>query len=228
PEWGTRGSAGISSARRRCRRLMSEPLSPATILDTGRDFMASKVLLAAVKLGVFDALAGGPRTGDELRERLRLHPRAIPDFPDALVALGMLDRQGNGPAARYANTPETGRVLVRTSDDYMGGLLEMDHARLFRFWSDLEDALRTGQPQNEVKRTGTSMFEELYREPARLEQFMAAMSGVSRRNFVALADRFDFSPYRTLCDVGGAAGGPSSTRPAPQPPPPSTPLLLPA
>jgi hypothetical protein len=189
---------------------MSEPLSPATILDTGRDFMASKVLLAAVKLGVFDALAGGPRTGDELRERLRLHPRAIPDFPDALVALGMLDRQGNGPAARYANTPETGRFLVRASDDYMGGILEMYNDRLFRFWSDLEDALRTGQPQNEVKRTGASMFEELYREPARLEQFMAAMSGVSRRNFVALADRFDFSPYRTLCDVGGAAGDLSS------------------
>jgi hypothetical protein len=77
--------------------------------------------------------------------------------------------------------------------------------RLFRFWGDLEEALRTGLPQNETKHTGASMFEELYREPPRLEQFMAAMKGVSRRNFVALAERFDFAPYRTLCDVGGAA-----------------------
>jgi O-methyltransferase/methyltransferase family protein len=184
---------------------MPDPLSPATIFDVGRGFMSSKVLLAAVKLGVFDTLAGGPRTAEELRERVGLHPRAIPDFPDALVALGMLDREGDGPAARYANTPETARFLVRKSDDYMGGILEMYNDRLFRFWTDLEDALRTGEPQNETKRTGASMFEELYREPARLEQFMAAMSGVSRRNFVALADRFDFSPYRTLCDVGGAA-----------------------
>src|SRR5262249_57999245 len=39
----------------------------------------------------------------------------------------------------------------------------------------------------------------------RLEQFMAAMSGLSRPNFQALAERFDFAPYRTLCDVGGAS-----------------------
>jgi hypothetical protein len=49
------------------------------------------------------------------------------------------------------------------------------------------------------------MFEELYREPARLEQFLNAMSGISGANFRALAERFDFGPYRTLCDVGGAA-----------------------
>ena len=84
-------------------------------------------------------------------------------------------------------------------------MIEMFHDRLYRFWGDLEDALRTGAPQNEVKHTGRSMFEELYRDPARLEQFMAAMSGISRPNFLALAEHFDFSPYRTLCDVGGAA-----------------------
>jgi len=31
------------------------------------------------------------------------------------------------------------------------------------------------------------------------------MSAISRPNFQALADRFDFGPYRTLCDVGGSA-----------------------
>ncbi len=184
---------------------MPEPVSPAQIFETARGFMSAKVLLAGVKLGVFDALADGPLTGDALRTRLGLHPRAIPDFPDALVAVGMLAREGDGPAGRYANTPETARFLVRASEAYVGGLLEMYDDRLFRFWADLEEALRTGQPQNETKHTGAPMFEELYREPARLEQFMAAMSGISRPNFVALAERFDFAPYRTLCDVGGAA-----------------------
>ena len=32
------------------------------------------------------------------------------------------------------------------------------------------------------------------------------MTGISRINFEALADKFDFSPYKTLCDVGGATG----------------------
>jgi SAM-dependent methyltransferase len=48
------------------------------------------------------------------------------------------------------------------------------------------------------------MFEELYRDPARLEQFMRAMQGVQLGNFHALAEKFDFSRYQTVCDVGGA------------------------
>jgi predicted O-methyltransferase YrrM len=88
----------------------------------------------------------------------------------------------------------------------MGGFLEMANARLYRFWGDLTEGLRSGSPQNEIKHTGASMFAELYSKPERLEQFMDAMSGISAGNFQALAEKFDFSRYRTLCDVGGATG----------------------
>ena len=87
----------------------------------------------------------------------------------------------------------------------MGGFLEMANARLYQFWGDLTEALRTGKPQNEVKHGGASVFEELYSKPERLEQFMDAMSGISMGNFLAFAEKFDFSRYQTLCDVGGAA-----------------------
>src|SRR5438477_1499751 len=82
----------------------------------------------------------------------------------------------------------------------------MANARLYRFWGDLTEALQTGKPQNEIKRTGTAMFEELYSDPDRLEQFMNAMSGISMGPFQVLAEKFDFSRYETLCDVGGATG----------------------
>ena len=82
----------------------------------------------------------------------------------------------------------------------------MANARLYRFWGDLTEALRTGKPQNEIKHTGHAMFEELYSDPARLEQFMSAMAGISRGNFEAFAQKFDFSKYETVCDVGGATG----------------------
>src|SRR5262249_172662 len=84
--------------------------------------------------------------------------------------------------------------------------LEMLNARLYRFWSDLPTALRTGKPQNEVKHGQKTIFEELYADRAKLEQFMGAMTGLSRINFEALAEKFDFKPYKTLCDVGGATG----------------------
>ena len=61
-------------------------------------------------------------------------------------------------------------------------------------------------PQNETKHSGEPMFVKLYEVPERLEQFMNAMSGISAGNFGAFAQKFDFSKYRTLCDVGGATG----------------------
>src|SRR5260370_16048614 len=82
----------------------------------------------------------------------------------------------------------------------------MLNARLFRFWHGLTEALRTGKPQNEIKHGQKGMFEELYDELPRLEQFMGAMTGLSRINFEAFAAKFDFSHYQTLCDIGGATG----------------------
>jgi cyclopropane fatty-acyl-phospholipid synthase-like methyltransferase len=86
----------------------------------------------------------------------------------------------------------------------------MANARLYRFWADLTPALKTGKPQNEIKETGNSMFGALYADPARLEQFMDAMSGISMGNFTAFAEKFDFSRYKTLADIGGATGQLSS------------------
>jgi len=118
----------------------------------------------------------------------------------------LLERDGSGESGKYANTPAAGRFLVKTSPQYIGGILEMANARLYRFWADLTPALKTGQPQNEIKETGKSMFESLYADSARLEQFMDAMSGISMGNFMAFAEKFDFSGYNTLADIGGATG----------------------
>jgi cyclopropane fatty-acyl-phospholipid synthase-like methyltransferase len=82
----------------------------------------------------------------------------------------------------------------------------MLNRRLFKFWNDLPEALRTGKPQNETKHGDKGMFEELYTDPARLEQFLGGMTGLSRLNFEAFSEKFDFSRFKTLCDVGGATG----------------------
>jgi hypothetical protein len=169
-------------------------------------FFASKALLSAVELGLFTELGGESRTGADLEQAIGLHPRATYDFLDALVAIGMLERDGEGEGARYANTPATALYLDRSSPRYVGGILEMANARLYRFWADLTPGLKTGQPQNEVRHSQRPMFDELYADPARLEQFMDAMRGVSMANFEAFAEKFDFEPYATMADVGGATG----------------------
>jgi len=180
--------------------------SPARIMEVGMAFWPAKVLLSAIELRLFSELGSTSKTGAELQSALQLHPRANPDFFDTLVALRFLDRDGDGSAARYRNTPESAQFLDHRSPHFMGGFLEMANTRLYRFWADLTEGLRTGGPQNEIKHSGAPMFAELYRNPERLEQFMDAMSGVSAANYAALAEKFDFARYRTVCDVGGATG----------------------
>jgi len=177
---------------------------PNLILQTAFAFWNSKVLLTAVQFGLFTTLGDRRMTGEELGAELGLHPRAISDFFDALVAMKFLDREGDHPSAKYFNTPAGSLYLVQTSPRYIGGILVMLNDRLFKYWHDLPEALRTGRPQNEIKHGQKGMFEELYAEIARLEQFMGAMTGLSRINFEAFAAKFDFSRFKTLCDIGGA------------------------
>ena len=181
-------------------------LTPERVIQIGMGHWPARTLQTAVKFGLFTVLGDGGMTGDQLRIVLALSPRANPDFFDALVALGMLDRKGDGPQAVYSNSEEASAFLDKASETYVGGFLEMSHDRLYPFWTDLGAALKTGKPQNETKDGGASMFDRLYADPDRLEQFMAAMSSISAGNFQALAVKFDFGRYATLCDVGGAEG----------------------
>jgi hypothetical protein len=176
--------------------------SPEAIMQLGLGFWGSKTLLSAIELGLFTELARGPLTADDVRERLGLHPRGVRDFLDALVALGMLRREDG----RYANTPDTDLFLDRVKPSYVGGILEMAGLRLYPFWGSLTEALRTGAPQNEAKQGGNT-FDALYSDPARLENFLRAMTGISLPAARAIAAKFPWAEYRTFVDVGCAQGG---------------------
>ena len=181
---------------------MHEQPTPDNILQTGLAFWASKTLLSAIEMGLFTELARGPEPYDSLSGRLGLHARSARDFLDALVALGFLTRRGD----RYANTPETDLFLDRAKPSYIGGILEMANKRLYPFWGTLTEALRTGEPQNELKSGNPSLFQTLYADPARLQQFLAAMTGISHGANMAIARGFPWKDYRTFVDVGTAQG----------------------
>lgn len=181
---------------------MTEPLNPEKILQTGMAFWASKTLLSAVEMGVFTELSHGRESFDSLSGRLGLHPRSARDFLDTLVALGFLDRNPDG----YANTAETDLFLDRKKPSYVGGILEMANNRLYPFWGHLTEALRTGKPQNEIRNNATGFFEALYADPARLKEFLGAMTGVSHGANMKIAHAFPWANYSTYVDVGTAQG----------------------
>lgn len=177
-------------------------ISPEYILSVGTGFMAAKTLLSAVELGVFTCLADKPGTLAELEDRLELHPRASRDFLDALVALGFLERQDG----IYENTPPAARYLDTNSESYIGMLLEMSNRRLYKYWDGLTDALRNGQPQNELKTGGATLFTELAADPARHRLFLSSMTALSRAANQAIARKFPWTDCRSFVDIGTAQG----------------------
>jgi hypothetical protein len=177
-------------------------ITPDHILQVGFGFWASKTLLSAIELEVFTELAKHPLPLDDLQGRLGLHPRSARDFFDALVALGFLERNGG----TYRNTPATDMFLDKHKPTYIGGILEMCNHRLYSYWGHLTEALRTGHPQNEVREGALPLFAALYADPARLKEFLRAMTGLSQPANRAIARQFPWAKYKTFADIGTAQG----------------------
>src|ERR1043166_1574683 len=178
------------------------PPTPDHILQVGFSFWACKILLSAIELELFTELAKHALPRTELQGRLGLHPRSARDFFDALVATGFLERDGD----IYRNTPATDLYLDKRKPTYVGGMFEMCNRRLYPFWSHLTEALRTGRPQNEARDGSLSLFEALYAEPARLKEFLRAMTGLSHGANCAIARQFPWAKYKTFSDIGTAQG----------------------
>ena len=185
-----------------------DPPSPEPLLRLGLAFTASRVFLTAVELDLFTLLSKNPLTASQISDALNLHPRSVPDFPDALVALDLLTREGDGPSGVYANTTLTAHYLVRGSPAYRGQIFEMFGKRIYRFWGHLEDALRTGQPQNEAhpRNGGGALWDAMYESPEKLEAFVDSMKSLSCDAHRRFARTMEWKGVETHLDVGGASG----------------------
>lgn len=188
------------------KEIVAKQIDPSKIMQVGTGFFASKTLLTAVNLDLFTLLAQGELSGKEVQSNLGLHNRAFYDFLDALVALGFLSRKGIKDSAVYSNAADADQFLDKNKPSYIGGILEMANNRLYPFWNNLEEGLKTGKPQNEIKLHGKDFFKELYADEEKLHEFINAMSGVQMGNFIEFSKNFDFSHFNSLCDIGGAGG----------------------
>lgn len=171
------------------------------LLDIGTAYRRAQVLLSAIEVDLFTAVADQPLDADSLARSVGFHERAARDFFDALVALGLLERDANG---RYRNTPETGTYLDRRKSTFVGGMFAQFGRREYRMWETLADALRTGKPQTGIDRD--EHFTTLYSDRDRFRTFLGAMTAGSLLSAQAIAVKFPWTDYRTLVDVGTSQG----------------------
>src|SRR5215469_9653913 len=121
----------------------AEVPDPTPVLELIEAFRRSKVLFAAVSLGIFDALERSAQDAQSLASALKLQLDPVEQLLDACVALKLLRKSG----LKYQNEPIATCYLCRTSDSALTGYILYPNDVLFRMWGHLEDATREGTPR---------------------------------------------------------------------------------
>lgn len=213
----------------------------SNILKAIRGIHINQTLRAAVNLDLFSLLEKSPLSSEEIKDKLTLSSRGLNDFLDALVSLGLLNRDGSLEVAKYSNAEEVSLFLVKGSPQYIGWSFEEKMRELEQLWGQLSTALRTGTPQRramkesrelqaahtdgsnnqmmglldtargfdgpqkrDMKETEDALFKETYSSKKQKKIFVEGMNFGQLSSFNDFAKKFDFSPYKTLCDIGGA------------------------
>ncbi len=127
----------------------------------------ARAIQTALKLGIFDMLERSPLDDADLAAAISANRRATALIANAMVALGLLDKRAN----RYSLTEASRRYLLRSSAEYLGGLILFDEA-IFQTWTNLEQTIRTGLPAR-----ATDMFQS---RPEETERFIRAMDSLTR------------------------------------------------
>jgi SAM-dependent methyltransferase len=174
--------------------------NPGPIMGIMAGYWQVKILLAAVEHDVFTRLSSRPASSAELAADLGLVPLGTNGLLVGLSHLGLIElRDGT-----FHNTPTAEAFLVRGRPGYLGGYLGFCDGELNPAWDGLATALRTGQPQNKAAVAGNP-YDTLYQDAGATDGFLDSMDLLATPIGVALS-RFDWSPYHTFVDVGGARG----------------------
>ncbi len=180
---------------------MAAPL-PKTLLKLGTGYCASRILVAALELNVFGALADGPLERESLRLQLGIDERGAKPFFDALVALGLLAREGE----KFRNTAESDFYLDPGKPVYAGRLFMDKEWGPLGSWDRLSSALRTGRPV-ERPRDLRDGFTAEYADPIKRELFLREMTAASQETAQAIIGAFPWAGFASVADIGCAQGG---------------------
>jgi SAM-dependent methyltransferase len=166
-------------------------ITPEPIFQLASGFMAAKHLFVANEIGLFDKLAPGPATLEQLAECTGIARPRVRILADALVALGLIERQGN----QYQNGPVAAAFLSGAGPADLRPVLRFWNHLSYPMWTKLEEAVRTGQGQGTMALSGEQ--QRIFSEGVEAIQAVPAM---------ALPTTYDFRCHRRVLDLGGSTG----------------------
>jgi C-methyltransferase len=177
--------------------------APAVMFEMIVAAWAAQAIQVAAELGIADALADRPLPLDELANRVGADPDALRRLMRALISRGVFHQRRDG---RYDLTA-LAETLRADAPFSMHGYARLAGSPQHReHWTLLVEAVRSGKSIVPQLR-GKDAFDYLNDEPELAKLFNDAMTGLSGLAAIAVVAGYDFSPYRTIVDVGGGHGG---------------------
>ena len=171
------------------------------LIEMGTASFVAAILTGAAKVGLADRLADGPKSAAELAGPMNLHEGALHRLMRTLAGFGLLTE---GEGRTFALTP-LGEAMRTGAPGAARATLLAFNGLLWRGWEEFAYSLQTGKPAFD-KVFGTPLFEYLATDRALASHFNETMVGFHGQEPPAVADAYDFSPYSTIVDVGGASG----------------------
>ena len=179
------------------------PPDPTVVLDLLEMFRRSKVMFAAVKLGVFDQLRHAAQTPQELAATLQADAGALEQLLCACVSLSLLEKRGD----RFANTPAADAYLTSDSPHRFTGYIQYSNDVMWPMWSHLEDAVREGGHRwKQTYGWEGPIFANFFKSDDARREFLMGMNGFGVLSSPQVVNAFDLSGFRTLVDLGAATG----------------------
>jgi acetylserotonin N-methyltransferase len=181
---------------------ISKP-DPSIVLDLLQAFRSSKVMFAAVSLGVFDSLRTGGKPLPVLANELKANPDALERLLDACVGLQLLARDDHG----YSNAPAASTYLCSSSPHRLTGYINYSNDVMWKLWGNLEDAVREGG--HRWKQTfgwDGPIFSNFFRTEEAKREFLMGMHGYGLISSPQVIAAFDLDKFRCLVDLGGGTG----------------------
>jgi acetylserotonin N-methyltransferase len=173
------------------------------ILELIEAFRRSKVMFAAVSLGIFDRLERAPDRVATLASDLLVEAGPLERLLDACVGLGLLRRNGQS----YENESLASTYLCRTSERSLTGYILYSNDVLFRLWTYLEDAVREGTPRwKQAFGIEGAIFDHFFRTQEATQAFLQGMHGLGTLSSRKVVAAFDLARFRRMVDLGGATG----------------------
>lgn len=159
-------------------------------------------IAAAADLNVADALTDGPLGIDELARRVGAEPDALGRLMRALVSEGIFVRRRDG---RYGLN-SLGETLRSDAPSSIAGMARFVGSPSHReHWSQLVEAVRTGEAVP-PKLRGMTGWQWIAERPEFAEVFNTAMTNMSEMSVDPVVAAYDFTPFKTIVDVGGGHG----------------------